>query len=170
MFKSQTGWMIMVMVLLTGSVASAASSDMPVKKIGMTASLAGADLGIMVPIWIKPSLSVLPFIRFLSAEDLGHETALGAKIRLHKEVDTDFFPYIGAGVGTYYSTAATVKAIDRVVGMLLGAEYFVKPRVSLGLESQVTASFSDENSYRFGNPGKKNINTASLVYFSVYFK
>lgn len=55
------------------------------------------------------------------------------------------------------------------MGGAVGAEAFLVPSFSLGVEAQLNATFSDDNSARFGNPGNLNLNTAAAVTATVYF-
>ena len=68
--------------------------------------------------------------------------------------------YIPDGEDSYY---------DFIAGFTGGAEYFLDDNLSIGIEFQLNSSFSDEYSFRFGNPDKMNMNTASAVTLSIYW-
>jgi hypothetical protein len=53
--------------------------------------------------------------------------------------------------------------------LAFGAEYFIDPRFSIGIELQGNATKSDKNSMRFGNPGNWNFNLATMVSANMYF-
>jgi hypothetical protein len=58
---------------------------------------------------------------------------------------------------------------DFLAGPFFGGEYFLSKRFSVGVEAQIVLAFSDKRSARFGNPGKTNVNTATVAGATVYF-
>ena len=58
---------------------------------------------------------------------------------------------------------------DFLAGITLGGEYFIHPQFSFGIEAQLNATFSDNSSYRFNNPGGTNLNTATAILANIYF-
>jgi len=79
-------------------------------------------------------------------------------------------PYIGGRIGLMWRNSNTGwSEPDWLIGGAFGGEYFVDQHFSLGIESQVNLTISNTNSSRFGNPGKKNINTATAFFATVYF-
>lgn len=58
---------------------------------------------------------------------------------------------------------------DYIVGLLGGGEYFFSANFSVGIEGQLNISISDENSSRFSNPKGTNVNTASVIFATIYF-
>ena len=84
-------------------------------------------------------------------------------------------PYAGLRAGAIFYNPAdkneinVTKTTDILVGGAFGADYFFFEKFSIGVELQGNFTISDENSFRFGNPGNVNFNTAAAVLVSVYF-
>ncbi|MFO7445471.1 MAG: hypothetical protein R6W90_03855 [Ignavibacteriaceae bacterium] len=68
-----------------------------------------------------------------------------------------------------YSPSEGESVTDYLLGLVGGGGYFFNPQFSIGVEAQLNFSISNENSIRFGNPDKTNINTAAAIYASIYF-
>ena len=58
---------------------------------------------------------------------------------------------------------------DIIGGVALGGEYFLSDHFSFGVEAQANVTRSDNQSFRFGNPGGLTLNTATAVLATVYF-
>jgi hypothetical protein len=56
-----------------------------------------------------------------------------------------------------------------MAGLLGGVEYSFDRHFAVGAELQLNMTFSSVHSARFGNPGKKTLNTASALYAAFYF-
>jgi hypothetical protein len=63
----------------------------------------------------------------------------------------------------------TKTQIDILGGLAFGGEYFLTDNFSFGVEAQGNLTKSDENSFRFGNPGKINFNTGTMISATIYF-
>ena len=79
-------------------------------------------------------------------------------------------PFIGARFGTLlYIPRENDTITDFVFGPLFGGEYYFTENFSVGIELQLNATFSGENSLRFGNPDGTIINTATAFFATIYF-
>ncbi|MEA1987436.1 MAG: hypothetical protein U9N76_08115 [Candidatus Marinimicrobia bacterium] len=47
---------------------------------------------------------------------------------------------------------------------------FFDKNISIGIEAQGNATFSDKESTRFGNPGGISFNTGTVIIGSIYFQ
>ena len=88
---------------------------------------------------------------------------------------TGLAPFINVKFGTIFyfpsddNTVDDESQMDILAGIGFGAEYFFNDHFSIGVEAQGNVTFSDEDSYRFGNPDGTNFNTATAVTANVYF-
>lgn len=137
--------------------------------IGLSASLQEGQFDILVPIWFGSNFSLAPAVGFSSAEDGGSDIRLAIVPRYYF-YKREFAPYAGAKLGVLLASPETgTSTSDILVGLAGGGEYFLDPHFSLGVEGQFNVIMSDDNSARFGNPGKMNMNTAAAVFATVYF-
>lgn len=137
--------------------------------IGLSASLQEGQFDILIPIWFSNSFSLAPAVGLASAEDGGSDIRL-AIVPRYFFYKRDFAPYIGAKFGVLLASPENgTSTTDMLIGLAGGGEYFLDPHFSLGVEGQFNILMSDENSVRFGNPGKMNMNTAAAVFATVYF-
>ncbi len=136
---------------------------------GISTAIQSNQLDIMVPIWTNQQLVLVPSVSFSSISDNSTDLGLGLLVRINIRSD-DIVPYIGfrGGVLMYNPQSGDTKT-DKVFGVAFGCEYFIRDHFSLGIESQLNLSLSDDFSYRFGNPGGKNLNTASIFFATIYF-
>ena len=153
---------------------SIAQETVPARKVGLSALLQGSQYGIALPIWAGKQYVVEPQISIRSAQSIGSEFGLALAQRFYFNRKT-LAPYAGLNLGTIMTIAsdnATPKRenqIDFVGGLAFGAEYFLAPQFSVRVEAQANFSQSDDQSNQFGNPGKMNFNTGTLISASVYF-
>jgi hypothetical protein len=153
------------------TVTAIAQSDggFEFRKVGISASFSGDQTDVLVPIWgahhvIAPAVSVV---------HVGDAvTDFGAGLILRRNLHTEkAVPYIALRSGVLILTpkGGGDDIIDFIVGPAVGGEYFLDDHFSLSVEAQVNISFSDEHSYRFGNPDGTNVNTASVIMATFYF-
>jgi len=57
-----------------------------------------------------------------------------------------------------------------LAGLNFGGEYYISEHFSVGIEAQGNLTKSDKNSGRFGNPGGVNINLATMIFATMYFR
>jgi len=137
-------------------------------RIGLSASLQGNEFDILLPIRSE-HVEIAPAFGMLWAEDGGSDIHLGVVPRffLHRD---KVAPFIGGRVALLIaSPQGGSSTTDGLVGLAFGGEYFLDEHFSFGVESQLNLTLSSDKSARFGNPGKKNLNTAAAVFATVYF-
>lgn len=143
--------------------------------VGLSASVQGGQFDIALPVWTSPSFAFVPSVGLAFAQDVGLDARIGLAARFYQRM-ADVSPYFALRGGfLFFSPAETENGpeldsvIDFLVGGAFGAEAFLLPAFSLGVEAQLNATFSAEESARFGNPGNINVNTGAAVTATVYF-
>jgi hypothetical protein len=137
--------------------------------IGLSASLQGSQFDILVPVWTSDAFSIAPAVGVLWAQEGGTDLRIGLVPRFFFSKST-FAPYVGARIGALIASPTSGEgATDWLLGLAVGGEYFLDPHFSVGVESELNMTISAEHSGRFGNPGRKNMNTAAAVMATVYF-
>lgn len=151
------------------------ASGQDVRRLGLTASMQGPQLGIMMPVWLGNSFTLAPAIDFKYAQDIGSDLAVALVPKYYFRTE-GVAPFISARAGAAFSFPAEGNHLseqenttDLLGGLGFGAEYFFTPRFSAGVEAQANFTKSDENSSRFGNAGALNFNTATAASISIYF-
>ncbi|HTY58186.1 MAG TPA: hypothetical protein VMF59_05185 [Bacteroidota bacterium] len=138
-------------------------------RVGFSASIQGSQGDILVPVWITDSFSLAPSLGLVWAQDSGTDVRFAIVPRVYFRKDR-IAPFIGGRIGVLVSSPSVGSSTtDWVVGLAAGGEYFLDDHFSLGVESQLNLSISDENSNRFGNPDGTTLNTAAAVYATFYF-
>lgn len=168
-----TRWTIGTIALLLAFIVNASSllaqSKTPSSGVGLATSIQDGQFDIMVPIWLGEKFSLAPVVGILFAEGGGSDIRIGVAPRFYLRKE-ELSPYVGLRVGALMSSPSNGSSTtDIVLGGAFGGEYFLSASFSLGVEAQLNLALSDDNSTRFGNPGKKNINTGAAVIASVYF-
>ncbi len=156
---------MILLVLSCGHAQEAQRSGL----VGMSASFQGGQFDILVPIWVSDQVSLAPAVGIIWNEDNGSDIHLGVAPRFFL-TKGKVAPYIGGRAGVLIGSPSNGESTkDWIVGLTGGGEYFIDEHFSVGVESQLTFTFSDVNSTRFGNPGKTNLNTGAAVFATVYF-
>jgi len=166
-----------IFTLLVFFLSSASLFSQTKRKVGLSGSLQGSELGISLPIWLGEKLVLAPAIGFQFAEKIGTDLSIGLAPRfyLKNEKNEKLAPYFGLKLGAAINMPAskntidTTTKIDYIGGLAFGAEYFIADNFSLGVEAQGNCTKSDKNSDRFGNPDGLNVNTATMVSATIYF-
>jgi hypothetical protein len=163
--------MFCLMVVVSSTIYAQKTDNEP--KVGISALVSsiieGSQLDIVVPIWAGSKFVVAPSIYVLSIQDAGSDIGVGILLRNYFR-KSKVAPFICGRVGLYINAPKDDdSATDFLYGIGIGSEYFIDKNLSLGFEAQVNATTSDENSSRFGNPGKTNINTATAGFVTIYF-
>ncbi len=158
---------LLAMVALT--VPGAAAEPPASGSIGLMASLQSDQIDILVPWWWNSKVSFAPMVRFVSIGDSYTDFGIGASLRVYRRSAT-VSPYVGVrGMALTISPKTGDSWTDYVFGGAFGGDYFVDEHLSLGVEAQINASKSADQSTRFGNPGGTNINSGMGVFAAVYF-
>jgi hypothetical protein len=146
-----------------------AQESSPANRIGLSASIQGGQFDILVPIWTGRTFAIAPSVGLVWAEEGGLDIRLAVAPRFFFYRDT-FAPYVGGKLGMLIASPDSGSATtDILIGGALGGEYFLDQHFSFGVESQLNLTLSDSKSLRFGNPGKKNLNTAAALFATIYF-
>lgn len=148
---------------------SLGQTELPESGIGLSASYQDNHLDIQMPIWLSNKISLAPAFGVVYVE--GEETAIlfGLFPRFYLK-KAKVSPYLGFRIGFVYSKPEnTDSTFDGLLGICAGGEYFLDKHFSIGIEAQLNASKSDENSLTFGNPGGINLNTATSFFATIYF-
>lgn len=140
---------------------------------GISATIQTAQYGVMIPFWIGKHFSVAPAFDFQWGDKIGTDYAIGIIPKFYFSTKK-LSPYFGlrGGFASFVPTKdneSETRTTDWIAGLAFGAEYFIDPRFSIGVELQGNATKSDKNSMRFGNPGNWNFNLATMVSANVYF-
>jgi len=138
-------------------------------KFGLSAVIQDSQFDILVPFWISPKTTIAPGIRFLSISNSSKDIGIGLVPRFYFNTNklSPFLSFKGAIL--IYSSEESETVNDYLLGAGLGGEYFFDPHFSVGIEAQLNFTISAETSTRFNNPGGTNINTASVIFASIYF-
>jgi hypothetical protein len=153
----------------------ASAQTEPDPGIGLSASVQTGQFDIALPVWTSPSLAIIPSVGIDFAQDIGTDLRAGLAARFYRRV-AEVSPYFAVRGGVLFFSPAELEdgpeldsVVDFLVGGAFGAEAFLLPAFSLGVEAQLNATFSGEESARFGNPGNVNVNTGAAVTATVYF-
>ena len=137
---------------------------------GVTASIQSSQFEFLLPIWVSETATLSPSVSFIAAQDGGSDLSLGLSPKFYLSDPVEAVPFVsfrgGAIIGFPNSGDAIV---DFLAGFGGGAEYFFNSSLSVGIELQGNFTISDEGSFRFGNPGNINFNTATSLTASIFF-
>ncbi len=155
---------ILIIVWMDASVA-----DNDFRKIGLSASIQGGQMDIMIPFWLNEETVLIPALGIAKIEDFESDLILGLAIRVNVKKGIAV-PYVGGRFAALvYVPEERNNDTDFIGGPFCGGEYFLNDKFSLGVEAQLNITNSDKGSFRFGNPGGLNYNTASAVFATFYF-
>ncbi|MBL7994471.1 hypothetical protein JNM05_03790 [bacterium] len=139
------------------------------RKIGLATSLQKEQLDISIPVRTSEYFVIAPSIKVIYVEDAGTEFGFGAAVKYYFR-NTKIAPYMTTRASLFgLESKLDDSWLDFGFGIGAGADYFFDPNFSIGIEAQVNGTVSDKQSYRFGNPGGTNVNTATAITASIYF-
>jgi len=168
--------LVLIFLLVTSTTYSQDTSKG--NSFGISALVQDSQFDILFPIFLSESAVLAPAIGLIYASEVGSDISLGlvGRFYLNKKVVR---PFLGGRAGAIFFNPASSdgddgasdpeSTTDFLIGLLAGGEYFLNESFSFGVEAQLNATISDENSSRFGNPGGTNINTGAAVFATVYF-
>lgn len=140
------------------------------KTWGVTATIQSNQLDFLIPVWVSEKATISPSVSFIAAQDGGSDLSLGLQPKFYLSEPVGAVPYITFRGGVIFGIPTEGDAIvDFIAGTGGGAEYFFNSNLSLGIELQGNFTISDEGSFRFGNPGNINFNTATVLTASIFF-
>jgi hypothetical protein len=168
--KRRTVVLLLVVFLASTGVRMARAQDVEGRRTwGVLTSLQGSQLEFMTPIWITGYVTLAPAVGLVWAQDLGTDLRLGMVLHIYFG-QGKLAPFVGLRGGALISSPSVGEsATDGLAGVLGGAEYSFDRHFAVGAELQLNMTFSSERSVRFGNPGKKTLNSASALYAAFYF-
>jgi hypothetical protein len=159
------------MLSILGTAEHAVSQEKTTARTwGLSASIQGGQLDIILPIWAGDKVVIAPAFNFVYVEDAGVDVGIGIVPRFYLQMDK-VAPYVGGRAGAFLGlpSGSAEDTTDWLLGLAFGGEYFLNPKFSVGVEAQANCTISDDLSDRFGNPGGLSLNTATAVFASVYF-
>lgn len=161
---------ITLLILIGVSFASFAQEN---TKIGLSGTLQQNDYGISVPIWMGEKFVLSPSLMVTSSEGVGTDFGIGLAPRFYLSKEK-IAPYFGLKAGAIFGMPPSddeeaESTVDILAGVAFGGEYFLSDNFSFGVEIQGNFTQSDDNSFRYGNPGRLNFNTGTAVSATVYF-
>ncbi|MEA1987438.1 MAG: hypothetical protein U9N76_08125 [Candidatus Marinimicrobia bacterium] len=166
--------MLLMICLLTAFIRAEAKTKKD-RSFGLSASIQDSHIGIKVPFWVGRKTVIAPSFGYVFIEDSGHDLNVGLTINNYFSIKK-VAPYFGLSAGSLIlfpdkdrSWVDEDNYVDWVVGIAFGLEYFFDKNLSIGIEVQGNATFSDKESTRFGNPGGINFNTGTVIIGSIYF-
>ncbi len=138
---------VMTVIALTTAIlfsttqqASAQNKEMPKRKFGLSASLAGGQGTLNIPIWISRSMVIAPAIGLVNIGNGGGTTiAAGAALKLYRKTGR-ISPYFGgSGMISITSVGGTSSNSIGAAGFF-GSEYFLHYYFSMSIEGGVSVS------------------------------
>ncbi|HLO92015.1 MAG TPA: hypothetical protein VK172_12700 [Lentimicrobium sp.] len=165
---------LLALVILFFVVSTSAQTT---KRLGLTAGIQGNQYGIAVPIRLTQSFSLIPSVAMTYVQENSTDLSTGLAARFYIK-QAKVSPYAtlrgGVGINLPYNDAEQVMIdkstrMDIFGGIAFGGEYFIDEHFSFGVEAQGNVTKSDDGSFRFGNPGKVNFNTATMISATIYF-
>lgn len=168
--KRRTVVLFLIAVLASAGLAAAYGQEAEDHRSwGFVTSLQGSQLEFMVPIWIAGKVTLAPAVGLVWAQDAGTDLRLGMVLHFYL-AQGRIAPFVGVRGGAFVNSPTVGEgATDGMAGLLGGLEYSFDRHFAVGVELQMNMTFSSAHSVRFGNPGKKTLNSASGLYAAFYF-
>jgi hypothetical protein len=159
--------LIFIVVLILSSSITNAQEE---RTWGVSANIQSNQFEFLIPIWASPTSTISPSISFVAAQDGGADLSLGLVPKFYLSEPEEAVPFVSFRGGAIIGIPNRGDPIvDFLFGAGFGGEYFFKPKFSVGIELQGNLTISDEGSFRFGNPGNVNFNTATSLTASIFF-
>jgi hypothetical protein len=169
MNKGRTMKVRMILVLLIISVMLVGQNSNMASMKGIRASLQSNQFDLCIPYFYTSDVEITPALSVIHANHIGSDLVFGLSLRKYYHISkVSTFAGLRGGM-LLYTPNGEDSTTDYYAGLLGGAEYFIDRNLSLGIELQLNGSFSDEFSWRFGNPNDTIINTASAITLSIYW-
>ncbi|HHL72815.1 MAG TPA: hypothetical protein ENJ29_09905 [Bacteroidetes bacterium] len=150
------------LLVSTSQQASAQGKEMPKRKFGLSASLAGGQGTLNVPIWITRSLVIAPAIGLVNVGNGGGTTITGgAALKLYRKTGR-VAPYLGgSGMISIVSAGGTSSNSIGATGFF-GSEYFLHYYFSLNIEGGVSVVIPP-------SPAAMTISTYTALGANIYW-
>ncbi|KAA3616131.1 MAG: hypothetical protein DWQ05_10305 [Calditrichaeota bacterium] len=146
------------------STASAQKKRMPEPKVGFSSNVGGTSV-ISVPFWISKTVAIAPMFAFYKQDQWGSRFSPGVAVRVHTKPGR-IRPYFGGQLmASILSPTGGSGSTSLNVGGLFGADYYLHPLFSVGVESQLNAALENKD---VGQP--LTLSTVTVVRATVYIK
>ncbi len=160
---------VLFIISLSSTTMLIAQEESSYRTVGLSASLQGSQIDLLLPIFISKKVSFAPAFGITSIQDGGTEMRVGMATRIFFNKE-ELAPYLGGKFGIIsFSPTDGSNLTDFVVGLSGGGEYYFSQSFSVGIEGQLNLGISDEHSTRFGTYGGKALTTGTAIYATVYF-
>ena len=175
--------LLFCMVLLTGVIFPVLSSAQEGRshKVGISAAVREDQTEIMFPIWTSGNSAVVPSFAISHEATVGTWYSLGLALRGYLGTGKAV-PYIGlhgAAMVTNYD-AYESSWTDVILGPVVGGEYFLADRFSLGVEARLDVTiegdrevppyyYPDYYIYSQKTSGHTLVNSSALAQATFYF-
>ena len=156
--------LILLLSFVMISAANAQKKRMPEPKVGLSTTISSTPF-ITVPFWISKTVSIAPMISFSKADTVGSTFTPGAYIHIHTKKGR-IRPYFGGQVmASIISPTGGPGTTAISLGGLFGADYYLHPLFSLGIENQLNVNLENKD---ISVP--LSLNTRTVVRATVYIK
>lgn len=153
---------IAAVAMLTMTTAEVQAQE--TRTAGLTASLQGGQMTILVPIWAGDMMSIAPGVGLQHTDNTGTIIDLVLAPRFYIRMDR-VAPYFGGRLGATITMpdGPADNTYDWNGGAVFGGEYFVNPMFSFGVEAQINIRIFDSAAADY------RINTGAAAHANVYF-
>src|SRR5688572_3447792 len=145
------------------------------RKFGLSANIQNSETGLTFPIFITQKFVLAPSVGLLYAEGVGKDISVGLVPKIYFQTER-FAPYMALRVGAIFNrpegasdNPAFKNTPDILTGLAGGAEYFLIPNFSFGVEGQFNVALPAETSMRFGRAGGVVASLGTAVTANIYF-
>lgn len=154
--------LLLSIVMITSVCAQ--KKRMPQPKIGLSTTINSTPF-ITVPFWISKTISIAPMISFSKVDKVGSTFTPGAYIHVHTKKGR-IRPYFGGQVmAAIMSPTGGSGTTSISLGGLFGADYYLHPLFSLGIENQLNINLENKD---LSIP--LSLSTRTVVRATVYIK
>lgn len=161
---------IYILLFLSLGLSAQQANNTKKGSTGLSALFQGSQFGIAVPYWTSEKFAIIPNLSIIHVSDIASDISLGSGFRFYKKRNQSLYSYFAINTAILANFPSTGSSLfDAQLGIGYGGEYFLSDNFSFGIEAQLNAALSDDNSNRFNNPGGYTINTSALLFATIYF-
>ncbi len=155
---------VLLLFFVMISTAAAQKKRMPEPKLGLSSTISSTPF-VTVPFWVSITISIAPMISFSKTDKVGSTFTPGAYIHVHTKKGR-IRPYFGGQVmASIMSPTGGSGTTSISLGGLFGADYYLHPLFSIGIESQLNANMENKD---LNIP--LSLNTTTVIRATVYIK
>jgi hypothetical protein len=152
------------------AISSVCLSQSQQYKVGLSVAIQNTQSDILIPIVFGDKYSISPAFGIASISNQATDYSIGAILKYYLTQSDGVSSFVGGRIGMLTLSPKVGDAItDYVYGPLLGGEYFIATKFSIGVEAQLNIVKSAASSNRFSNPGGTNIGTATALFATIWF-